>query len=196
MASYQVPADTSHIEIEIKRSRFLGFAARTKGTEAAKCFIQSLKDAYPDARHHCYGFMAGAPWDSNQYGFSDDNEPSGTAGMPIFSHLKHDNIGEVTIVVVRYFGGTKLGTGGLARAYSDAAKEALNKLPLKDFIEMESLQFTLEFAQEAQVRRAIEAAGGDITQVDYADKVILKANIPKGCKLPLPYSVSPSRSTM
>lgn len=196
MTSYQVPADTSQIEIEIKRSRFLGFAARTTGTQAAKCFIQSLKDAYPDARHHCYGFMAGAPWDSNQYGFSDDNEPSGTAGMPIFSHLKHDNIGEVTIVIVRYFGGTKLGTGGLARAYSDAAKEALNKLLLKDFIEMESLQFILEFSQEAQVRRAIEAAGGDITHVDYADKVTLKANIPKDCKLPLPYSVSPSRSTM
>jgi len=196
MASYQVPAKPSQIEIEIKRSRFLGFAAHTCGIQAAKDFIQSLKDAYPDARHHCYGFMAGAPWDSNQYGFSDDNEPNGTAGMPIFSHLKHKNIGEVTIVVVRYFGGTKLGTGGLARAYSDAAKEALDKLSLKSFVEMEVVDFSIDFSQEAQVRKAVEQAGGQVLDAQYSNQVNLKVNIPKGQDLALPYSVVPSRSTI
>jgi uncharacterized YigZ family protein len=196
MANYCIPAKPSQIEIEIKRSRFLGFAAHTSGTQAAKAFIQSLKDAYPDARHHCYGFMAGAPWDSNQYGFSDDNEPNGTAGMPIFSHLKHNNIGEITIVIVRYFGGTKLGTGGLARAYSDAAKEALNQLILKNFVEMETVNFSIEFAQEAQIRKIIEDAGGQIMQVHYTNNVNLQASIPKDVTLPLPYSVEPSRSTI
>lgn len=196
MASYQVPADASQIELEVKRSRFLGFAARTMGTESAKAFLQSLKEKYPDAGHHCYGFIAGAPWDSNLYGFSDDNEPSGTAGMPIFSHLKHNNIGEITVVIVRYFGGTKLGTGGLARAYSDAAKEAINALALKDYIEMQTCQLVLEFAQEAQIRKAIKDVGGSVTNVYYTHQVTLEVQVPKDASLALPYSVSPSRSTI
>jgi uncharacterized YigZ family protein len=196
MASYRIPAKPCHSEIEIKRSQFLGFAAHTPNLQAAKNFIQSLKDSYPDARHHCYGFMAGAPWDSNLYGFSDDNEPSGTAGMPIFSHLKHNNIGEITIVVVRYFGGTKLGTGGLARAYSEAAKLTLEALELQDFVEMETVNYTFEFSQEAQIRRIITNVGGDIINATYTSQVNLTARIPVGEEIQLPYSVTLSRSTI
>ena len=196
MASYRIPAEQCEAEIEVKRSQFLGFAAHTPGLEAAKNFIQTLKDRFPDARHHCYGFMAGAPWDSNQYGFSDDNEPSGTAGMPIFSHLKHNNIGEVTIVIVRYFGGTKLGTGGLARAYSDATKATLEALTLCDFIEMEKVEITCEFSQEAQIRKSINDVGGKVLDSQYAHEVTISAKIPLGQPLALPYSVNASRSTI
>ena len=196
MTSYRIPASNCDAEIEVKRSQFLGFAAHTPGLQAAKAFIRSLKDRFPDARHHCYGFMAGAPWDSNQYGFSDDNEPSGTAGMPIFSHLKHNNIGEITIVIVRYFGGTKLGTGGLARAYSEAAKATLEALELSDFIEMENMQFVCEFSQEAQIRKTISDVGGEVMNCQYAQAVTIFAKIPRGKTLPLPYSVKASRSTI
>lgn len=196
MASYRIPANNCAAEIEVKRSQFLGFAAHTPSLQAAKTFIQSLKDRFPDARHHCYGFMAGAPWDSNLYGFSDDNEPSGTAGMPIFSHLKHNNIGEITIVIVRYFGGTKLGTGGLARAYSDATKATLEVLKLQDFIEMESVEYEIEFSQEAQIRKIITDAGGEIIDCHYGQKVTISATIPSGKALPLPYSIKASRSTI
>lgn len=196
MASYRVPAAPCSTELEVKRSHFIGFAAHTPSTQSAKEFIQSLKERYPDARHHCFGFISGAPWDSSSYGFSDDNEPSGTAGMPIFSHLKHNNIGEVTIVIVRYFGGTKLGTGGLARAYSEAAKNTLAALELRDFIEMNTVNYALEFSQEAQIRKIITEAGGEIIEVTYSNNVNIKASIPIDAKLSMPYSVIPSRSTI
>ena len=195
MASYQVPLHTAHSEIEVKRSRFIAYAAHTSGNEQAKAFIHSLKDKYPDARHHCYGFMSGAPWDSNGYGFSDDNEPSGTAGMPIFSHLKHNNIGEITIVVVRYFGGTKLGTGGLSRAYSDAAKSVLEVLELTEYVEKETIILEADFSQEANIRRKVEEANGKIIQVEYDNKVKLTIELAKNTLLDLPYSVLPSAST-
>lgn len=196
MASYRIPAAPCSSELEVKRSHFIGFAAHTPSTQSAKEFIQSLKERYPDARHHCYGFITGAPWNSNSYGFSDDNEPSGTAGMPIFSHLKHNNIGEVTIVIVRYFGGTKLGTGGLARAYSEAAKKTLEALKLRDFVEMEMVSYILEFSQEAQIRKIVTESGGEIIEAIYSHNVNLKASIPKSATLVLPYSVVPSRSTI
>lgn len=196
MASYSIPTGTYKTEIEVKKSRFIAYAAHTAGTKLAKTFIQALKEDYPDARHHCYGFMAGAPWDSNHYGFSDDNEPSGTAGMPIFSHLKHNNIGEITIVVVRYFGGTKLGTGGLSRAYSDAAKAVLDQVVLKQYVETEKISFTADFSQEAVVRHIVEASEGKIISVEYSQTVKITVEIPKGTQLNLPYSVTPSQSTI
>lgn len=196
MANFQIPAQTLSTEIEVKRSRFIAYAAHTKGVAEAKTFIQTLKEKYPDARHHCYGFMANSPSDSNGYGFSDDNEPSGTAGMPIFSHLKHNNIGEITIVVVRYFGGTKLGTGGLSRAYSDAAKSVLESLPLKQHIETETVDLSFEFAQEANVRHLVDEAGGKILNTEYAHNVILTIELPIESSLELPYSVGRSKSTI
>ncbi|GAA6133566.1 IMPACT family protein [Oceaniserpentilla sp. 4NH20-0058] len=196
MASYSIPVGTCTTEIEVKRSRFIAYAAHTAGNKLAKAFIQTLKEDYPDARHHCYGFMAGSPWDSNQYGFSDDNEPSGTAGMPIFSHLKHNNIGEITIVVVRYFGGTKLGTGGLSRAYSDAAKSVLEKVTLKQYVETEQISLIADFSQEAEIRRIVEASDGKIKSVEYSQTVKITVEIPKGIELKVPYSVTPSQSTI
>lgn len=197
MADFNIPSTESRAEIEVKKSSFIAYARHTKGLAEAKSFIHQLKDKYPDARHHCYAYVAGSPNDSNLYGFSDDNEPSGTAGMPIFTHLKHSNIGEITLVVVRYFGGTKLGTGGLARAYGDAAKAVLEVLPLKQYIAMEEVLLTLDFALEADVRKRISDAGGCVVNVEYAEKVAILANVPLQADLALPYSVScVSTSTM
>ena len=196
MANYQIPIGTHQCEIEVKRSRFIAYATHTSDVESAKDFIHSLKEKYPDARHHCYGFMASAPWNSNGYGFSDDNEPSGTAGMPIFSHLKHNNIGEITIVVVRYFGGTKLGTGGLSRAYSEAAKKVLEGLKLKEHVEMRILDIKIDFAQEADIRHKIQEAQGNILNAAYGEKVTLTVEVPFNANLNLPYSAEPSKSTI
>mgnify|MGYP000072935822 FL=1 len=189
MLDYKVPRDKQESEIEIKRSRFLAFIKHTKGSEQAKAYIHELKTAYPDARHHCYAFISGSPSDSNRYGFSDDGEPSGTAGMPIFTHLKHSGLGEVTIVVVRYFGGTKLGTGGLARAYGEAAKQVLMNLPTSQHVTMEELNIELSFAQEAQIRKKIEDAGGTIVNAEYSQLVRLRISVPKTQDFKLPYSV-------
>lgn len=192
MAEYLIPAQDAHAEVIVKRSEFLAFARHTEGTEEAKAFIHSLKNQYPDARHHCYAYIAGKPTDSNLYGFSDDNEPSGTAGMPIFTHLKHSQVGEVTLVVVRYFGGTKLGTGGLARAYGDAARQVLIKLETKKRIKMELITLNTSFELEAEVRKCIENAQGKILNVIYSEKVRLECSVPAHVisNLRLPYSVS------
>lgn len=196
-ASFFIPAKTVSTEIEVKRSRFIAYLSHTHGSAQAKAFIADLKEKYPDARHHCYGFVAGSPNDSNQYGFSDDGEPSGTAGMPIFNHLKHKDIGEVCIVVVRYFGGTKLGTGGLARAYGDAAKAVLEIAELKSYIAMEAITLELDFSQEQLVRKIISEADGEITGVEYGSNIVLTAKVPLNAELNLPYSVvRASESTM
>ena len=197
MLDYKVPKDTHEAELEVKRSRFLAFIKHTKGSASAKEFIHDLKSAYPDAGHHCYAFISGSPTDSNQYGFSDDGEPSGTAGMPIFTHLKHSGLGEVTIVVARYFGGTKLGTGGLARAYGEAAKLALLNLPVMQHVTMEQQVIELSFSQEAQIRNLIENSKGSILKAEYTDKVKLTISIPKAKDFVLPYSVQRlSKSTI
>jgi len=197
MLDYLIPAQLKTAEIEIKRSRFLAFAKHTKGSLEAKAFIQHMKDEYPDARHHCHAFIAGSPKDSNQYGFSDDGEPSGTAGMPIFTHLKYSDLGEITLVVVRYFGGTKLGTGGLAKAYGDAARKVLLDIKSIQHISTEEQILELSFAQEAQVRRQIEAVNGKIKKVEYGQTVKLTAQIPISQEFKLPYSVQRlSKSTI
>lgn len=189
MTSYRTPAATTHTEIEIKRSRFIAYLAHTQGNIESKAFIHTLKQQYPDARHHCYAFMAGSPTDSNQYGYSDDGEPSGTAGKPMFAHLQHSDIGEVCIVVVRYFGGTKLGTGGLARAYSDATKAVIEKAKFQEFIQTKAITLSMDFALEADVRKKIELIGGSIIKADYSNNVTLAASVPEEVKLELPYSM-------
>ncbi len=192
MLNYHIPTQLKSVEIEVKRSRFIAYAQHIQGIVDAKLFIQSLKDKYPDARHHCHAFIGGAPNNSNLYGFSDDGEPSGTAGMPIFTHLKHSGLGEVIIVIVRYFGGTKLGTGGLARAYGDAAKQILQKINTQEFIAMEEVYLTMSFALEAQVRKELRVIGGSVKEVSYGHKVHITAEKPIQNPLSLPYSVEVS----
>jgi uncharacterized YigZ family protein len=187
---FLIPVSRCEVEHEVKRSRFIGFAAHTHGVDAAKTFLHELKDRYPDARHHCYAYIAGNPTNSNLYGFSDDNEPSGTAGMPIFTHLKHSGIGEITVVVVRYFGGTKLGTGGLARAYSEATKQVLEQLKTAIYIETKTMILTCEFSMEAEVRRCLDKAKGSIVTAEYAEGVTLTCLVAVTCELNLPYLVA------
>jgi uncharacterized YigZ family protein len=128
MQPYPVPAQSVEISEEIKKSRFITLLQPTPGVEAAKAFIQQVKSQHPSARHHCWAFVAGAPSDSQQLGFSDDGEPAGTAGKPILGQLMGSGIGEITAVVVRYYGGIKLGTGGLVRAYGNGVQLALAQL--------------------------------------------------------------------
>ncbi|QHO90607.1 hypothetical protein CWT12_03605 [Actinomyces sp. 432] len=113
------------IDLEVKRSHFLGRAARTDDEAAARAFIASVRSRYPDARHHCSAFVVCVPGAQPIERSSDDGEPSGTAGQPMLDVLRGTGLSNTTVVVTRYFGGTLLGTGGLARAYSQAAAQAL-----------------------------------------------------------------------
>lgn len=128
MDSYYAPARQQQFELEIKRSRFITCIACVDDKAAAKVFIQWVRDAWPDANHHCWAMVAGAPDDVYQQDQSDDGEPKGTAGKPMLNVLQHSNLGNTAVVVTRYFGGIKLGAGGLVRAYTQSVSTALNQV--------------------------------------------------------------------
>ncbi|MEZ9292046.1 YigZ family protein [Vibrio lentus] len=125
---YLIPSSSALFEEEIKKSVFITHLAHTPNVEAAKQFVEQVKKEHSSARHNCWGFAAGRPEDSMQWGFSDDGEPSGTAGKPILAQLSGSGVGELTAVVTRYSGGIKLGTGGLVKAYGGGVQQALKLL--------------------------------------------------------------------
>jgi uncharacterized YigZ family protein len=177
--SYQIPADNICIEHEIKRSRFITSMGRAPDKHQANAFIERVRSTYPDANHHCWAFVAGNPFDTLQIGMSDDGEPQGTAGKPMLNILQHSNIGEIVAVVTRYFGGIKLGTGGLVRAYSSSVQMALQKLPLAEFVSLTTAQITLPYPCEDRLRRLFEKMKATITDVIYKDHVVLLVEFPE-----------------
>ncbi|MCG7546229.1 YigZ family protein [Pseudoalteromonas sp. MM17-2] len=128
MSEYSYPSEPLSYEEEIKKSTFIVHVAHTPDISAAKDFIVDINRRYPDARHNCWAHVAGAPGGSHVYGFSDDGEPNGTAGKPMLNVLQGSGLGEICAVTTRYFGGIKLGTGGLVRAYGGTLNNALAQL--------------------------------------------------------------------
>ena len=128
MDSYPAPLGLQQFEQENKRSRFITTVADVDGKAAAKRFIQSVRENFPDANHHCWAMVAGPPDDIYQQDQSDDGEPKGTAGKPMLNVLQHSELGNTAVVVTRYFGGIKLGAGGLVRAYTQSVSSALSQL--------------------------------------------------------------------
>ncbi|AIN16647.1 MULTISPECIES: IMPACT family protein [Yersinia] len=178
MQPYLIPAAPVTISEEIKKSRFITLLAPTSGVNEAKDFIQQVKQQHPTARHHCWAFVAGAPTDSQQLGFSDDGEPSGTAGKPILAQLMGCGIGEITAVVVRYYGGIKLGTGGLVRAYGSGVQQALKQIEVKYKVPQVEYTLQCDYAQLSIVETLLQQVEGQILQSDYAQFVTLHLSLP------------------
>ncbi|AHG20514.1 hypothetical protein Z042_13405 [Chania multitudinisentens RB-25] len=178
MQPYLIPGAVLSVSEEIKKSRFITLLAPTCGVDAAKAFIQQVREEHPTARHHCWAFVAGAPDDSQQLGFSDDGEPSGTAGKPILAQLMGSGIGEITAVVVRYYGGIKLGTGGLVRAYGGGVQQALKQLTVSNKIPQ--LEYTLQcdYAQLALIENLLQQSEGRIVHGEYGVAVTLYLALP------------------
>src|SRR5690606_17190774 len=126
---YPIPAATHRTEQTIQRSRFIATLAHAPTVDAARARIDDVRAGFPDATHNCWAFLAGPPGSTAHVGFSDAGEPHGTAGRPMLDVLLHSGIGEVAAVVTRYYGGVKLGKGGLVRAYGGAVQHALATLP-------------------------------------------------------------------
>ena len=122
--SYITVSKRSCEEITVNKSRFIGYATRCASENEALSFLQSVKDEHKTATHHCYAYIIGT--NSGVMRYSDDGEPGGTAGLPIMDTMRMKNVVDCCIVVVRYFGGTLLGTGGLVRAYTQSAQAALS----------------------------------------------------------------------
>jgi len=121
------------VEYHMSNSRFIATAGHADSVEAARAFIKAVREEMPDAHHHVYAFKVGYG-ESVIEGMSDDGEPTGTAGPPTLAVVRGADLGDVVLVVTRYFGGTKLGTGGLVYAYTNAAKEVLAVLPTEEKI--------------------------------------------------------------
>ncbi|GAB3623581.1 YigZ family protein [Mariniluteicoccus endophyticus] len=170
-------------ELEIKRSRFLGCLLRVDDEAAARDFVARLRRTHHDARHHCSAFVLGPDRDVQRS--SDDGEPAGTAGIPMLEALtlrrtRGDvaDLTDVCAVVVRWFGGIKLGAGGLVRAYSDAVSAALDTAPLVSRERLRILELDLDHRDAARVEASIRDDGFVVHDIAYAATVSLQLAVP------------------
>ena len=161
------PGEVFRVEQTIKRSRFIASVGHTPGVEEAKAFIEQIKAEFEDARHNCWAYCAGAAGSTDRIGASDDGEPHGTAGRPMLTAVTHSGIGEVTVVVTRYFGGILLGTGGLVKADQSSVKMALEGVPTRVRTKTKRIKFSVEHRFVNQVLRKIEAVNGRILEKNF-----------------------------
>lgn len=178
MDSYKVPAGPLETTLEIKRSRFISCIEHTRGVDAASIFIEATRKRYPDANHHCYAYIAGAPDDIYQVDKSDDGEPRGTAGKPMLNVLAHSGVGEITVVVVRYFGGIKLGAGGLVRAYSQSVSAAMGALETREFVRKTTLEIWLPYSLLDRLQHWLNSTSVDILEKRFDINVHLTLAVP------------------
>ncbi len=177
---YLIPAAPTQFTEEIKKSTFITYLAHTPGVESAKAFVEQIKKQHTDARHNCWAFVAGRPEDSMLWGFSDDGEPSGTAGKPILAQLSGSGIGEITAVVTRYSGGIKLGTGGLVRAYGGGVQQALKILQILEKKITVILNLQLDYAFMPLVQSIISQFDASQWDTDFGQQVVMLVEIEKG----------------
>jgi len=178
LEGYRIPAGPARAEQTIRRSRFLALADHAPTPEAAAALVASARREHPDARHHCWAFRAGDPGGSPREGMSDDGEPRGTAGRPILEVLRGSGIGELVVVVVRYYGGIKLGTGGLARAYSGTARLALDVLDTGWKVPLTAVAIRLPFELESLLRRILADRGLPEPEPEYGQEVTIRLTVP------------------
>lgn len=167
-------------EIIEKKSRFIGMAAKAESEEEALAFIENVKKKYWDARHHCFAYVIGENCGIQR--MSDDGEPAKTAGKPILDVLQGEKLHDTVIVVTRYFGGTLLGTGGLVRAYTQAAKEAVAASVIITRILGVKLLIDIDYTEHGKVQYILMQGGFNILHTEYTDKVTVEVMVPCGKK--------------
>lgn len=174
---YRIPAATVRTEITVVNSRFVTTVARADSVDDAKGILASVHAEMPDANHHVYAFRVGYG-NSVIDGMSDDGEPSGTSGPPVLAVLRGADIGDILVIVTRFFGGTKLGKGGLVRAYSDAARAGLALLQTEWKIKRRLIGLDLPYPLYELVKRLIEAHEGVIEDETFGADVTVMARFP------------------
>lgn len=178
MSSFLIPVASVRYQQTIKNSQFISFIAHAAHPQAAHEFIDQVRADFPDARHVCWAFVAGKPQHTTNVSCSDDGEPAGTAGKPMLNVLLHSEIGEVVAVVVRYFGGIKLGTGGLVRAYSGSVNAALKQTPTCLKVAMQAFQLTAAYALEDSIRRLLADWQCELTALEYSTELQINGLCP------------------
>jgi uncharacterized YigZ family protein len=163
----------AHSELIIKKSRFICCVQPVTDRAAAQAVVAALWEQHPGAAHVCWALLAGG-----QSAAVDDGEPSGTAGRPMLDVLRHQDLEGVLATVVRYFGGVKLGAGGLVRAYTDSVAQALLKTEKAAIVRLRTLRCKVPYAMEGMLRREIDAAHATLDQVEHGDDVTLTFSLP------------------
>ncbi len=174
---YRSVRKRSAVEIERKRSRFIGIAAPVPDAIGAETEIARAREEYPGASHYCYAYRAGL--DALVVRMSDAGEPQGTAGRPMLEVLERNELVNVCVVVVRYFGGTLLGAAGLVRAYSAAASEAVAEAGIVSFAAHVLLRVHFDYADWSRAERALRSSGTLVTGVEYGENVAVEVAAPK-----------------
>lgn len=163
-------------EIKVKASRFIGWAQPVNSAETALDVLETAAKQYYDATHHCYAYQTGVGREM-KFRYSDDGEPSGTAGKPIFQVITGNNLTDIIVIVTRYFGGTKLGTGGLVRAYSDCAAETLKQADRVTRLITAPVSFSFPYAETNTVMRIIHAYQGQVRASEYGQLTTLSVEL-------------------
>jgi uncharacterized YigZ family protein len=164
-------------ELEIKKSRFICSLKRVTSEEEAKAFIQSLKKEHWKANHNCSAFLIGENNEIQRS--SDDGEPSGTAGVPMLDVLKKNELINVVAVVTRYFGGTKLGAGGLIRAYASSVATGLKEIGIVEGTLHQAIHLTIDYPQLGKLQNHLEYQEIPIDAIDYTDKIKVTIMVPE-----------------
>ncbi len=174
---YPIPASTTRVELRVINSRFIATIGAAHTVEEARAFIERVRAEFPDATHNVFAFRVGYGAVVVE-GMSDDGEPAGTAGRPALAVLRGADLGDVVLVITRYFGGTKLGTGGLVRAYTSAAQAALDALPRTERIERSIGHLIVPYRLYEQVIRLVRAHGGEVIAEEFAAEITLEIAFP------------------
>jgi uncharacterized YigZ family protein len=176
MSSYPVPLHEIRRDLTISNSRFISSLTPSFSVEEAKAFIQRIKAEFPDASHHVPAYLIGYG-DSVIAHCSDAGEPSGTAGRPTLAVLQGSGLGDVTVVVTRYFGGTKLGTGGLVRAYAQAVRLAVEDVPRAQRVLTHTLMLAFPYTYLERIRLMVASMGGNILDEQFAADVTMTVRL-------------------
>ena len=175
MTEYFIPAGAGESEYVEKRSQFLGHVRHVESEEEAKAFLAEMKRTYYDARHNCSCYLLRGGVER----YSDDGEPQGTAGLPMLEVFRREGVTDLVCVVTRYFGGVLLGAGGLFRAYTKTAKDALDAAGVAVVRRWEETEFSCSYAAAEQLKRELAAFDGLVTDTLYAADVTVKALVPE-----------------
>ncbi len=175
---YPIPAKPLRCEIEVKHSRFITTIESTDTPTAALTFISRIKQEFPDATHNCWAYLIGPPGSTDRIGLSDDGEPHGVAGKPMLTTIQHSNIGDITVVVTRYFGGTKLGKGGMVKAYTQAVKTGLEQLKTAEKIDWVELSAKFDYQFLDNIERLLPEFEAELKDQQFTEKICLNLRLP------------------
>jgi uncharacterized YigZ family protein len=174
---YPIPAVTTRIETEVSKSRFIATIGFAETVEAARTFINDIRHEFPDASSYIYAFKVGYG-SSTTEGMSDGGEPTGTAGPPALAVIHGADLGDVVLTITRYFGGIKLGTGGLVHAFGDAARAALAALPVRPKIALRQVGISAPYPLYERIKLITAAHHGVIDSEEFGGEVTLYVTLP------------------